>query len=378
MNAFEVSHVPAIGFHALGFDVLGVDHGAVDLVVFGLGWSLGWLLLWRPRTLPAATTDSRPAVAVVIPARDEAHSLPQLLRPLVAQRRSGDRILVVDDHSTDGTARVARAFEADVTTPPEPPEGWLGKPHACWHGARTTTEPILIFLDADVQPGPTLLDDLAAAVTSDPGALVSMQPWHRMATMGEQPSILCNVTALMGCGAFTVLGERTAANVAFGPVVGIARDTYDEVGGHAAPSVRAMHTEDIALARTVGRSRLFVGTRTSTTFRMYPGGFGELVRGWTRSIATGARFTRWWLALATFGWVCSVAGGWIAAPITYPLIAAQVWVLGRRAGTTDPRAVLFFPILVAVFAVIFLRSAVAVLLRRNVTWKGRDVAARGG
>ena len=68
----------------------------------------------------------------------------------------------------------------------------------------------------------------------------------------------------------------------------------------------------------------------------------------------------------------------IAAPITYPLIAAQVWVLGRRAGTTDPRAALLFPILVAVFAVIFVRSALAVVLRRDVTWKGRDVAARGG
>jgi len=362
----------------VAFDVLGVEHGVVDLVVFGVGWSLGWLLLWRPRTLPAAGGPRRPPVAVVIPARDEAHALPHLLRPLVDQRRDDDAIMVVDDHSSDGTARVARAFGAEVTTPPEPPDGWLGKPHACWHGARATGQPILVFLDADVRPGPTLLDDLVAQVSADPTTLVSMQPWHRMATMGEQPSILCNVTALMGCGAFTPLGDRTAANVAFGPVVGINRSTYDAVGGHGAPSVRSMHTEDIGLARLVGRSRLFVGTPSGTTFRMYPGGFGDLVSGWTRSIATGARFTRWWLALATVGWVCSVAGGWIAAPITYPLIAAQVWVLGRRAGTTDPRAALLFPILVAVFALIFVRSAVAVLFRRDVTWKGRDVGARGG
>ena len=361
----------------VGFEVLGIEHGLIDLVVFGIGWSLGWLLLWRPRSLPPAPIGERSPVAVVIPARDEAHALPHLLRPLVEQRRSGDRIVVVDDHSSDGTSRVARAFDAEVTTPPSPPEGWLGKPNACWHGAAATEQPILIFLDADVRPGPTLLDDLAAAVAADPQALVSIQPWHRMETMGEQPSILCNVTALMGCGAFTVLGDRTAADVAFGPVVGIDRTTYDAAGGHAAPTVRSMHTEDIGLARAVGRSRLYVGTRSSTTFRMYPGGFGDLVRGWTRSIATGARFTRWWLALATIGWVCSVAGGWIAAPLTYPLIAAQVWVLGRRAGTTDPRAALLFPILVAVFAVIFLRSAFAVLFRRDVTWKGRDVDARG-
>ena len=286
--------------------------------------------------------------------------------------------MVVDDHSTDGTARVALALGAEVVTPPPPPDGWLGKPNACWHGALATTEETLVFLDADVRPGSTLLDDLAAAVAVDPRVLVSMQPWHQMSTVGEQPSILCNVTALMGCGAFTVFGERTAADVAFGPVIAVDRSTYDAAGGHAAPTVRSMHTEDIGLARAVGRSTLFVGSPSTTTFRMYPGGFGELVRGWTRSIATGARFTRWWLALATVAWVCSIAGGWIAAPLTYPLIALQIWVLGRRAGTTDPRAALLFPLLVVVFALIFLRSAAAIVFRRELNWKGRDVDARGG
>jgi 4,4'-diaponeurosporenoate glycosyltransferase len=361
-----------------GFELLGVRHDAVDLVVFAIGWSLGWLLLWRPRRLPSAGVGERSPVAVIIPARDEAHALPHLLRPLVEQRRSRDRIVVVDDHSTDGTARVAHAFGADVLTPPPPPPGWLGKPNACWHGARSTSEEILVFLDADVRPGPTLLDDLAAQVAADRATLVSLQPWHRMATVGEQPSILCNVTALMACGAFTVLGDRTAADVAFGPVIAVDRATYDAAGGHAAPSVRSMHTEDIGLARAVGRSKLFVGSPSTTTFRMYPDGIGALVQGWTRSLATGARYTRWWLAVATVAWVCSIAGGWIAAPLTYPLIAAQVWVLGRRAGTIDPRAAALFPLLVIVLAVIFVRSAVAVVLRRDVTWKGRAVDARGG
>ena len=76
--------------------------------------------------------------------------------------------------------------------------------------------------------------------------------------------------------------------------------------------------------------------------------------------------------------VCSVAGGWIAAPVTYPLIAVQIWVLGRRAGTTDPVAAALFPLLVVVFALIFVRSAFAVVFRRDVTWKGRAVDARGG
>ncbi len=363
-------------------EIAGFEHSVLEVGIYAIGWMLGWVLLWRlrPLTSLAESTGShdRAAIAVVIPARNEAQSLPNLLRPLVDQQGPDDRILVVDDHSTDGTARVARAFDVDVTTPPSPPAGWLGKPNACWHGASATTQPVLVFLDADVRPGATLLDDVAAAVASTPNALVSMQPWHRMETAGEQPSLLCNITALMGCGAFTPLPRLTASTVAFGPVIGVDRTTYIKAGGHAAPSVRSMHTEDIGLARAVGRSRLAVGSPSTTTFRMYPGGFLELTSGWTRSLATGVRFTRWWIGLAVAFWMCSVAGGWLAAPLVYPLTALQVWVLGRRAGTTHPLAAALFPILVLVFVVIFVRSAWSVILRRDVTWKGRQVGARGG
>ena len=179
----------------------------------------------------------------------------------------------------------------------------------------------------------------------------------------------------MGSGGFTIGGSRLAPTVAFGPVLAIDRSTYDRIGGHAEATVRTMHTEDIGLARSVGRSALFTG-RPDTTFRMYPDGFAQLVQGWTRSIATGARFTRWWLAVAVALWVWSLAGGWIAEPIVYPLSALQFWVLGRRAGSMHPLTALLYPIAVAVFAWIFLRSLVAIVLRRDVTWKHRRVAAR--
>ena len=84
------------------------------------------------------------------------------------------------------------------------------------------------------------------------------------------------------------------------------------------------------------------------------------------------------IALATLGWVWSVAGGWIAVPIVYPLTALQVWVLGRRAGRVHPITAALFPLLVIVFAAVFLRSLHAVAFRRDVTWKGRRVGTRAG
>ena len=179
----------------------------------------------------------------------------------------------------------------------------------------------------------------------------------------------------MGSGAFTAAGERLTATVAFGPVLSLRRDVYDRVGGHAHPTVRAMHTEDIGLARAVGRVRLFTG-RPDVAFRMYPDGLRQLVGGWTRSIATGARYTPWWLTAVVMAWVTSLAGGWLVEPLVYPLSAVQVWVLGRRAGSIHPVTAVLYPLAVLVFAWIFLRSLAALLLRRQVTWKGRDVDAR--
>jgi len=352
----------------------------LDLGIYLVGWVIGWLLLWRLRPLPeishtGSSSTDRPGVAVVIPARNEAASLPRLLTPLVAQIGPGDELLVVDDHSDDDTAGIAGRFGARTITPPALPEGWLGKPHACAHGAAATTAPVLLFLDADVQPATDLVERIAITVGAHPDAVVSVQPWHDTGSWVEQASVLCNVTALMGCGAFTPIGRRTTATVAFGPVLAVDRNTYDRSGGHASPAVHMMHTEDIGLARAIGRSELFSG-RPDTRFRMYPEGLGQTIRGWTRSIATGARFTPWWLALATFAWVTSLAGGWIATPLVYPLSALQVWVLGRRAISIHPVTALLYPLAVLAFFAIFARSLVALVLRRDVEWKGRRIDAR--
>jgi hypothetical protein len=78
--------------------------------VYLVGFVAGWFLLARPRRLPdvvVPTPSARPPVAVVVPARNEAHNLPGLLGPHVAQCRPGDEIVVVDDGSTDATAAVA-------------------------------------------------------------------------------------------------------------------------------------------------------------------------------------------------------------------------------------------------------------------------------
>jgi len=351
----------------------------VGLILFTVGWSLGWVLLWRLRSLPRPDSRVPPAerapIAVIIPARDEGAALARLLPGLRDQLREHDELVVVDDGSVDDTAAVAGACGARVLGAPDLPDGWLGKPHACWVGARATSAATMAFVDADVRPAPDLLDRLVAESIHHPQAVVSVQPWHRTGRLVEQCSLVANVVTLMGSGAFTVVGDRLRPDVAFGPVLCMQRDAYERIGGHADPTIRTMHTEDIGLARAARDSRVFSG-RPDTSFRMYPAGWRQLNDGWVRTIATGARSTRWWLTLAVGWWVAAIAGGWIAEPLVYPVCALQVWVLGRRAGSMSPITALLYPIAVAVFVWFFARSLVAVVLRRDVRWKRRAVAAR--
>jgi 4,4'-diaponeurosporenoate glycosyltransferase len=352
-----------------------------------VGWGLGWLMLARPRPLASRTATAtatatatgtrsgaeRPAIAVIIPARDEESSLPHLLAPLAAQLRTGDELIVVDDGSTDSTGTVAAAQGARVVHPPilDVAE-WMGKPNACLAGARVSTAPLLLFVDADVVPPADLLDRVADTLTQYPASVVSVQPWHRSVAWYEQLSLLGNLVSMMGSGGFTPLGRRLAATLAFGPVLAVDRVAYDRVGGHGHPMVRRTRVEDIALARAVGRSELFSG-HPDIWFRMYPGGIRELIDGWTRNMSAGIAATPWWIGVMVGAWVSSVAGGWLAWPWAYPLTAVQLWVLGRRVGSFRLVTAALFPLVTVVFVGVVIRSLVLRAAHRSIGWKGRRI-----
>ena len=330
----------------------------VAWALYAVGWTLGWLLLWSNRRLPPARSD-RPALAVVVPARDEAEALPHLLAPLLRQLHPGDDLVVVDDQSTDATTDVAAAHGARVVAAPALPTGWIGKPHACWVGAGATIAPVLVFLDADVRPGADLLDGLAAEVCDD--VVVSVQPSQD----APGPTALASVVTMMGSGGFTVLGERLPASVAFGPVLTMTRATYDRAGGHAHPDVRASLTEDIALARLVGRSRI-ASDRHDASMR------GQ---GWSRTMTAGVGATRS-VARGRRRGVGVVARRW---PVRRLAGIPAERAAGLDSGTAGrprvgPVTAACYPVLVIVLVGIVVAAA-GNRLRGVTTWKGRSVRA---
>jgi glycosyltransferase involved in cell wall biosynthesis len=100
-------------------------------------------------------------VCVIVPARDAAAHLPALLAGLAAQRRAPDQVLVVDDGSSDGTARLAG--EHPVVT--EVLHGGGRGPGAARNTAAAHTRAdVLAFTDADCAPAPGWLEAGLAAI----------------------------------------------------------------------------------------------------------------------------------------------------------------------------------------------------------------------
>ena len=352
-----------------------------------LRWLTGLWLLWRiPRCRPGSAPAG--AAAVVVPARNEEATLPQLLASLAAQQPAPAEVVVVDDASTDATASVARRAGARLVACDPLPAGWTGKSWACWTGATATTAPTLVFLDADTELAPGGLARLVAEHDRR-GGLVSVQPFHIVRRPYERLSALFNVVAMMGVDAFSAPGRRRTPRGAFGPCLVTGRGEYLAAGGHEA--VRAEIVEDVALARryrSLGRPVTCLGGRGTVSFRMYPGGLAQLVEGWSKNFATGAGAARpttlalvsvWVSGCISAGWYLgsALAGrgavGLAAAAAVYVAYAGQLaWMLARvgRFGAATP---LLFPLPLAFFLAVFARSLVLTNVRGEVRWRGRAV-----
>ena len=308
-----------------------------------------------------------------MPARDEAQNLARLL-PSVAL--APVEVVVVDDQSGDATADVARDHGVRVVATDGPPDGWTGKAWACATGARAATGQVLVFLDADVVVEPGGLERIVGEQQRDSRGLVSVQPWHDVVRPYEQLSAFFNLIAPMAIDAFTPLGRRIPPRGAFGPCLVLDRDLYDRIGGHGHERVRGAVLDDVEMAKAVRAAgapvRVF-GGRGALRFRMYPHGMGQLIEGWTKNFAGGAAATRPLTSLLVLAWM----SGLIAAPTIhvglYLAYALQLVVLFRRVGRFSPVTALLYPIPLAFFVAVFLRSVVLTFIRREVTWRGRSI-----
>jgi 4,4'-diaponeurosporenoate glycosyltransferase len=342
------------------------------LLVITLGmWLGGFLFLRRLRPSEAAGAAGSPrSLSVVIPARDEEHNLPRLIRSLLSQPNRPDEIIVVDDGSSDRTAEVARELGATVMSPGILPEGWRGKTWACQQGAKAATGDLLLFLDADTWFEP---EGLSRLLAGHEGGAFSVGPYHALRKPYENLSLFFNFTMTVS----TVPGGL------FGQSLLVDRQSYERVGGHEAVKARILeHCRLAGEFRAAGIPVRSVPGRGTLSVRMYPGGLGDLVEGWTKGFASGAGQTPpltllhvvlWMIGLMTAPLGLLMTGDWLCWGGAYVLCAAQVGGFGRKLGRFHWLTSLLYPLPLLFFFGVFARSALR--SGKQVSWKGREIRA---
>lgn len=350
---------------------------AVSATLFLLGWCAGWLCFIRTKSLPhtgpsSASTTARGSVSVIIPCRNEASNLLQLLPNLRSLLLSTDEIIVVDDDSDDDTAEVAQRHGVTVVAAGPLPRGWAGKSHACWQGAQLATNEVLLFIDADVRVKNRAIDDLVAEHHRHPHAVVSAMPWHRTVGTVETLSMLFNVVSALVAS----VGTEVQRRVAYGPFLAVNKKLYMRVGGHSHESVRSAVVEDLALARVMPSAVAMVADRHQVEYRMYPLGIAQLVEGWTKNTAIGAVQVPRASAVLIIAWIISLCGGPFTSVWCYMLTVGQLAVMARRFGKFGIVSALMYPLHTTVFVAVALRSVLRSALLGRVDWRGRSVATR--
>ncbi len=356
-------------------------------------------------TLPAPP--AWPAVAAVVPARDEAATIGETVRSLLAQDYPGPfRLVVVDDRSSDGTGALALAAGAGdprllVVTGTPRPAGWTGKLWALEQGlaatgmaavARGPAPPdYLLFTDADISHAPDSLRRLVQRARAEGRVLVSLMARLRCESAAERwliPAFVYFFQLLYPFRWANDPGARTAA--AAGGCVLLDRAAFVAAGGLA--PIRGAIIDDCALARRMkAQGPIWIGlTDRVRSLRPYEG-VGPIRRMVARTAYAQLGYDPLRLAgmLAGLGLVflappaLALLGGGAAAWIGLAAWAAMALSFApmlRRFGLSPLRAPAL-PLIAGAYMLFTLDSAWAEWRGRGGMWKGEAgprAADRGG
>jgi len=288
-------------------------------------------------------------VSIVVVTYESAPALAALLPALGREMADGDELIVVDNASTDGSARAARAAGAHVIEN----AANAGFAAACNQGAAAATGDLLVFLNPDSVPEP----GFRAAIAEPLGG--GFDAWMGLVLDGDRINTsggIVHFTAIAWAGQ---AGEPAAAapreprEVGFlsGACLAIPTAAWRSLGGFepaffmyhedvdlslrlrlrggrlgVAPAARVDH--DYAFAKGATKWRLLERNRWATLLRTYP----------TALLAALAPAL---LALELALWPAALAGGWARAKAlaTLDVIRALPRLLAQRRAIQATRRV---------------------------------------
>jgi hopene-associated glycosyltransferase HpnB len=365
-----------------------------------LGRSGFWRARPRIEDERAPAPHAWPAVVAVVPARDEEAYVGLALRSLLEQDYQGElAIVLVDDHSTDATRRIAESLgvggarSLEAIAAPTLPGGWLGKLWAVEQGVRRAGErwleaPYLLLTDADIAHARDNLARLVAKAEAEELDLVSLMVRLRCESFWERllvPAFVFFFQLLYPFAAVNQAGGRAAA--AAGGCMLLRRRALAEAGGIA--TIRSRLIDDVALARAVkhrpGGGRIWLGLgKSARSLRAYRS-LGSLWAMVARSADTQLDHSLLLLAATVVGMALTFGGPPLAV-LAWPIhgdaaaaaLGGAAWLVMTavyrpitRWYDLRPIWLLSLPLAALLFAAMTVDSAIQHRCGAGGRWKGR-------
>jgi len=269
----------------------------VDLYfLFWLGLSivillntLANLLFFRKPKASVIPNDELPFISILVPARNEESNIEACIRSLLAQNYPNFEVIALDDSSEDLTYDIlCRLRNQDhrlrVLVGASLPDGWCGKPHACWQMANAALGEYLLLTDADCLFAPDALLFAVGGLTSTQSDVLSLMPNYLAVSLWEKLTIPLLVAIPLGFLPFYFVrnSQIPAFAAANGAFIFLSKAVYFAVDGHRA--VRMELTEDVKFSQHVkrmGKTLSYLDGNNVYKVRMYTS-FHEIWVGFTR------------------------------------------------------------------------------------------------
>jgi hopene-associated glycosyltransferase HpnB len=343
-----------------------------------------------------------PAVAAIIPARDEAECVGETITSLLRQDYPGEfSVILVDDQSRDGTAQVARdaaaalgaAHRVTVLPGRQLPAGWTGKLWAQHQGVELAGSvprlpAYLLFTDADIVYGADVLRSLVARAQVRSYVLTSLMVKLRCKSLAERVFIPAFIFFFQMLYPFAWANDpRRATAAAAGGCMLVRREALREAGGME--TIRGALIDDCALAKRLkARGPIWIGlTDAVSSVRAYPA-ISDIRRMVSRTAYTQLNYS----PLLLGGTILALAltylvpvGMAVFARGLPQVLGIMAWLLMAFAFQPTLRFYcvsrfwgLALPIIAAIYMAFTIDSAYQHVRGRGGMWKGRAQANVAG
>jgi len=194
----------------------------------------------------------QPTLTIVIPTLNEAEHLPRLLEMLAEQTRPPDAIVIADAGSTDATREIASAAGAAVVDGGRPAVGRNA-------GAAVATTDLILFLDADDEPGPDWIE-LAVA---------EFDQRELFAAAGQVEPLERDPANVFACEVVNLYLQLMQYMVPHAPgfCILVRRDVHEQIGGFDETVVLAEDHEYVQRCAQVGKFRILRSAPMPTSMR---------------------------------------------------------------------------------------------------------------